>query len=93
MLPLRLPWTQAQDRWATIINPVLDNPNSNGLLLSNVTLKSGTNIINHTLGRQQQGWYVTDINSAAQIYRSTPLNSLTLTLFSSAPCVVGLWVF
>jgi hypothetical protein len=40
-----------------------------------------------------QGWMITDINAAAAIYRSAPLNNLTLTLNASAACIVNIGVF
>ena len=93
MLPLRLPWTLAQDRWSSDINPVLALPPNQGLLLPNVSLSSGVNIINHKLGKTQQGWILTDQQASADIYRSAPFNNLTLTLTSSADTMISLWVF
>lgn len=82
-----------QSRWASIINPYLQNPLNQGQLIKNVALASGTTIVNHGLGRMMQGWYVTDINGSATIYRSQPFNDLTLTLVSNAAVTVSLAVF
>lgn len=82
-----------QTNWAAIINPLIKNPISKGIFLPGVALVSGTNVINHLLGRKQQGWIVSDIDAVASIYRSEPLNNLTLTLNSSANCTVTLYVF
>jgi len=82
-----------QSSWSSQLNPVLGNPLTNPTLLKNVSLKTGANVINHTLGSTPIGWIVTDINAVASIYRSAAFNSLTLTLTSSAPCVVSLAVF
>ncbi len=82
-----------QNSWATDIDPVLQNPIVNGLLLKNVALINGVNVINHKLGRMQQGWILIDINGAAQVYRSAPLGPLTLTLTSNAVVTVSLYVF
>jgi len=92
-LPQKLPWEMAQTRWAQELNPVLANPILQGLQLTNVKLVSGTNVINHLLGQTQQGWFLTDINGAATVYRSAAFNNLTLTLTSSAACTVNLWVY
>jgi hypothetical protein len=94
-LPLNLTLPQTQTQWSGILNPVIANPIVNGLALTNVALIDGTTIINHTLARKMQGWFVTDINGAATIYRPalSPLNSQTLTLVSSAIVTVNLWVY
>ena len=92
-LPQKLPLEQMQPKWASILNPVLANPMTNMAVLKNISLKAGTNVINHLLGSVQQGWILTDINSSAVIYRSAPFNDKTLTLTASAPCTVSIGVF
>ena len=92
-LPQGLDNQKMQNRWADILNPLIRNPMSQGTYLNNVVLASGANVINHTLGHMQQGWLITDINSAATIYRSQPFNNLTLTLTSSAAVTVTLYVY
>lgn len=85
--------TLLQTNWATELNPLLKNPVNNGLLLKDIVIASGSNVINHRLGRKMQGWVVVDINSSAQIYRSAAFNDLTLTLTSSAAATISLYVF
>lgn len=92
-LPLRLPWTLAQDRWASQLNSVIQFAPTQGILLKNIPLVPGSNVINHLLSRQQQGWVITDQDTAAIIYRSAPLNASTLTLTSDIPVTIALWVF
>lgn len=92
-LPLKLGWDLAQTRWSSILSPIVDNPMNNGLLLTGVKLISGVTVVNHLLGRQMQGWIITDINAAATIYRSAPFNNLTLTLTSNAAVTLNLEVF
>jgi hypothetical protein len=82
-----------QNQWRSILNPVLAVPMLSGLQLNNVALKMGSNVINTTLQRQMQGWFITDIDAATTIYRSAPFNTLTLTLTASAACNVSLWVY
>jgi len=82
-----------QTKWKSEIDPVLANPITTSSFLTNVSLSTGKNTINHKLGRQMQGWIITDINGIATIYRSAPMNNLTLTLTASAPVVVSLEVF
>jgi len=80
-------------KWKSILDPLLTNPLSNVSILENVQLKTGNNVINHLLQRMQQGWFLTDIQAAATIYRSAPFNDLTLTLNSSANVTVNIGVF
>lgn len=96
-LPQKLTLEQLQNRWSSLIDPVLMNPVNNSLLLKNISLVSGANVINHKLGRPLQGWFVTRMRSVAiSIYDTQDSNQmpdLTLTLNASAPCVVDLTVF
>lgn len=84
-----------QVQWAAALNPVIGNALVNGLQLTNVSLINGTTIINHRLARNMLGWFVTDIEAAATIYRpkTAPLNNKTLTLISSAAVICNLWVY
>lgn len=82
-----------QDKWASILNPLLSKPISNSNFLQNVTIVTGNNVINHLLDRKQQGWIVADIDGFATLARNAPFNDKTLTLVSSGPCNVNLVVF
>ncbi len=87
------PFQMMQSKWASILNPVLSNPATNPSILKNITLRVGSNVINHKLQREQQGWMIADINGAAQIYRSQPFNEITLTLVSDAIVTITLLVY
>lgn len=91
-LSSKLSWELMNPILAQTLNPVIANPLNAAQVIS-VSLKSGANIINHGLGRTIQGWFITDINAAATVYRSAPLNSITLTLTSSAPALADIGVF
>lgn len=82
-----------QTVWARAIDPILAKPLSQANILEGVQLQSGVNVVNHLLGRKMQGWLISDINGIATIFRSEPLNDLTLTLTVSAPVVANLIVF
>lgn len=82
-----------QTKWASMLNPLLNKPLSTSGILKSIALTTGTNVINHKLGRVQQGWIIADIDGAAQIYRSEPFNDKQLTVVTSAPCIVTLIVF
>lgn len=82
-----------QTQWASQLNPVLANPTTNLSILKDIVLKAGTNVINHKLGQKMQGWFLTDIQGPAVIYRNAELNNLTLSLSCSAPVTVSIGVF
>lgn len=92
-LPLKLPADQMQSRWKSILDPLLANPISAVNFLSDISLNNGVTVIDHKLGRQMQGWFLTDVQGAATIYRSAPLNNLTLTLTSNAAIIASIGVF
>jgi hypothetical protein len=96
MLPQKLPWELAQTQWATQINPVLANPLSGAIILKNVQLSSGANVINHRLGRALQGWYPVRVRASATFYDTQDTNNypeLTLNLTASAKVTIDLVVF
>jgi hypothetical protein len=90
-----LPWGQANQRWAVQINQLLKNPLNSASILENINLVVGTNVINHLLGKIQQGWFLTDIQGELTYmpYRNTPFNASTLSLYSPSSCTVSIGVF
>jgi hypothetical protein len=82
-----------QTLWASQLDPLLANPLNSVRVLPNVSLNNGVTVINHLLGQMMQGWFLTDIQGAATIYRSAAMNSLTLTLTSNAAVTVNIGVF
>lgn len=95
-LPQELPWHMADNRWASILNPIVANPANNSIILKNVQLAIGTNTINHKLGRNLQGWFIVRKRGSADIYDTQDSNqmpNLTLTLVSDAIVTVDLAVF
>lgn len=85
-----------QTRWASILDPIIKNPAVKSIILKDVQLVSGTNAVNHRLGRALQGWNVVRQKSAASLYDDQDNNSmpaLTLILISSADVIVSLEVF
>lgn len=98
---MALPYFQSKDpqmnllqtSWKAQIDPVISNPVTNGIILTNISLTVGNNVINHKLSRVQQGWIITDINADSRIFRNAPFNTLTLTLHASAAATINLLVF
>lgn len=85
-----------QTQWASQLNPVIAKPQVQSSILKNVTLTSGTNTINHLLGRPLQGWKIVRQRGPASIYDLQDTNqmpNLTLVLNSSAGVVVDIEVF
>lgn len=87
------PLNLLQTQWRSILNPVLALPLLQGIQLTQVKLISGANVINTQLQRNQQGWFLTDIDADVTVYRSAPFNNLTLTLTASGACIVSIWVY
>ncbi len=92
-LPLRLPLQQMQSQWKSIIDPLLGNSINSMIILPSVKLNNGVTVINHLLGRKQQGFVQLDIDGPAIYYRSAPLNDTTLTITSNASVNVILGVY
>lgn len=82
-----------QNSWKSKIDPALELPMTKGFIIPNVILNVGVNVINHKLGRKQQGWIISDINAAATLFRSAAFNDTTLTLTSNAVALANIWVF
>lgn len=80
-------------RWSSTLNPLLANPLNGVSILKNIALIVGETKIPHLLDEMQQGWFVTDVNGAATIYRSKPLNSSFLYLTSNAVVTINLGVY
>lgn len=96
MLPQKLPLDQMATTWASQLNPIIANPTIDNLVLKNVSLVAGTNVINHRLSRPLQGWNPTRVRASATLYDLQDTNQtpqLTLILVASAPVVVDLVVF
>jgi hypothetical protein len=102
---MSLPYFQTQVRdlsllqtgWASQLNPIVNNSLLQGNLLQSVKLASGSNAVNHKLGKNLTGWILTRIRTpGATIYDTQDANttpSTTLQLHASAAIVVDIYVF
>ena len=89
-----LPWSLMNPILAQALNPVLSNAIIQGELISNISLTANTpKTINHGLNRMMQGWFVIDNTASSNIWRTSSLNTKTITLESSATTTISLWVF
>ena len=87
---------RVQDGLIRSLNPVLGNQILQGQLLQSVSLATGLNTINHKLGRDLVGWFITRLRANSIVWDSQDTNqssNLTLILNASAPVVIDLWVF
>lgn len=85
-----------QNKWASILNPVIANPVNSNNILKNVKLGSGLNTIDHLLQRPLQGWIIVRQRGAATFYDQQDSNQspqLTLKLNSSAAVSVDILVY
>ena len=86
-----------QSRWATILDPIVDNSLLKRSLLTGIVLTTGvTNNINHKLQRKLQGWNIVRQRASASIYDTQDANTtpdLTLQLITSADVTVDIEVF
>ena len=85
-----------QTSWSQQLNPIINSAPNNSTILTSVALVSGTNTINHLLGRKLQGWKIVRQRSSASIYDNQDNNqqpTLTLILISNAAVVVDIEVF
>lgn len=91
-----LPWALANPKWAASLNPVLSNPLVDGLLLQNIPVVVGANVLNHRLQRRLRGYFVVMNSAAVTFYDSQDSNQmpdLTLILNASGPSTISLFVF
>lgn len=78
------------------LTPLLMNPYLNGRLIEKVNLVSGSNSVNHGLGRKLQGWVIVRKRSDAAIFDTQDVNPIpdkTLDLQSDVDVSINLYVF
>lgn len=95
-MPQKLDLPKMQTTWAQQLDPIISNPLNNSIILQNISLITGVNVINHKLGRKLQGWTPTRIRAAATFFDQQDTNQtpqLTLVLVASAPAIIDLEVF
>lgn len=85
-----------QTKWSSQLNQLLSNPSLQSIILKQVPLASGSNTINHLLGRRLIGWRIVRQRALASIYDNQDNNQspeLTLILVSNNAVSVDLEVF
>lgn len=84
---------QLQQSISQAVNPVLQNPISQGSLVTNQSLSSGNNQVPHGLGRQAQGRAIVYQSAASNIYDYQKPDNKFFYLNASAAVTVSLYVF
>lgn len=87
---------QSQNTQNKAYGDIAKGPLTNGSILTEISLKSGSNDVSHKLGRKLQGWFIVRQRASATIYDSQDTNKtqdLTLSLNSSASVSVDIYVF
>lgn len=88
--------TLLQTNWASQLDPVINQPINQGHILKNVSLLTGTNLVNHLLQRNLQGWFIVRQRSAGLFYDtqdSNQMSQLYLKLVSDSNVSVDIFVF
>lgn len=92
----KLPYPLMLTQWSATLNPLLKSPIANPIILSNVSLASGQNTINHTLGQTLVGYMVILNSASATFYdgqNTNPTPDKTLVIYASAATKVSILVF
>jgi hypothetical protein len=86
---------QLQTTWTAQLDPLLANPLSSGILLSDISLINGSTTFSHKLGRVPQGWFLVAPLASAIVYQAATqsLPALQLTLISNSAVKTSIYVF
>jgi hypothetical protein len=85
-----------QDNTKKAVAQINSNVLTSGTILNSIALKSGSNTINHKLGKTLTGWFIVRQRASATIYDQQDSNKTptqTLSLNSSADVTVDIYVF
>lgn len=83
---------QVQTNVEQVLTPIATIPQNDGAAIRQVKLLTGINRIAQPLTRKPLGWYVTDKDTTADIYRSA-WDSRTVTLVTDNDVTVDIWIF
>ena len=85
-----------QSHIKTTLNPLLELPISDGVMLKNQTIETTDTEINHGLGREYEGFIITRLKTNATIYESAtdnPSKSLYILLKASGAATADIYIF
>lgn len=85
-----------QDNVADGFNPVLNSPILDSVIVSNVVLSVGDNVVNHKLGRPPLGWIIIRKRAAGNFYDKQDTNTIpnrTIVINSDSAVTVDFYFF
>ena len=88
--------TRLQTHIKTTLNPLLELPISDGVMLKDQTIETTDTEINHGLGREYEGFIITRLKTNATIYESAtdnPSKSLYILLKASGAATADIYIF
>lgn len=74
------------------VSPILDSEIVDGLQLDDIELSTGSNVIDHKLGRALRGYIVVRKSANVTIF-DTQVTKTVLKLTSSGAATISLWVY
>lgn len=92
-LPLLSNFALMLTQWKAQLDPVVAAPIPLGQQLSAISLSTNATTVPIKLGRQPQGWFLTDNDSNAVVWRTGEFNKSNMVLTASAACTVDIWVY
>lgn len=87
--------TQLQANVGEALTPLQNKPILDGIMLSKLEIVSGSNLVQHKLGRKVVGYFVISQSAASQFYDNIQTNTSasSFSITATSPCNVNLWVF
>lgn len=88
--------TRLQSHIKTTLNPLLELPISDGILIKNLTINTSDTLIDHKLGRKPEGFLITRLRTNAVIYESATSNdedNRMIILIASATATADIYFF
>jgi hypothetical protein len=88
--------TRLQTHIKTTINPLLELPISDGVLLKDLSIATSDTLIDHRLGRQYEGFIVTRLKTNSVVFESPTTNSeqdRIIILKASATATADIYFF
>jgi|TARA_R100001530_G_scaffold109694_1_gene77053 hypothetical protein len=88
--------TRLQSHIKTTLNPLLELPISDGVLIKDLSIETSDTRVNHGLGREYEGFVVTRLQANAVIYESDSTNTnknLFILLKGSSSATADIYFF
>ena len=88
--------TRLQSHIKTALNPLLELPISDGILIKGLSIETTDTRVNHGLGREYEGFIITRLQSNAVIYESATTNdskNLFILLKGSGAATADIYFF